>query len=176
MFFSAIGQRLPRVDRPEPVTTLKPAPAFAVHLVDLKLDAETGKVEILRYTAAQDCGRAVNPPSVEGQIQGGIAQGVGWALTEEMIYAADGRLLNPTFLDYRMPVALDLPRLETILVEVPAEDGQYGIRGVGEAPIVPSSAAIGAAFRRLIGTRLSCCPMNPETVCQAHAVTTHACG
>ena len=146
------------------VTTLKPAPAFAVHLVDLSLDVETGKVEILRYTAAQDCGRAVNPPAVEGQIQGGIAQGVGWALTEEMIYAADGRLLNPTFLDYRMPVALDVPRLETILVEVPAEDGPYGIRGVGEAPIVPPPAAIAAALRRLTGKRMTACPMTPETV------------
>jgi xanthine dehydrogenase molybdenum-binding subunit len=146
------------------VSTLKPAPAFAVQLVDLALDAETGKVTLLRYTGAQDCGRAVNPPAVEGQIQGGIAQGIGWALTEEMIYAEDGRLLNPTFLDYRMPVALDLPRLETILVEVPAEDGPYGIRGVGEAPIVPPPAAIAAALRRLTGRRALSCPMTPEAV------------
>ncbi len=144
------------------VTTLKPANAFAVHLVDLSLDAETGKVTILRYTAAQDVGRAVNPPSVEGQIQGGVAQGIGWALHEAMDYDAAGRLRNPSLLDYRTPTALDLPRIETILVEVPAEDGPYGVRGVGEAPIVPPPAAIANALRRLTGARLTRCPMTSE--------------
>ncbi len=149
------------------VTSLKVAPVYAVHAVDLRLDRETGKVALLRYTAAQDCGRAVNPPSVEGQIQGGVAQGVGWALTEAMIYDGEGRLKNASLLDYRMPTALDLPLIGTILVEVPAEDGPYGVRGVGEAPIVPPPAAIGNALRRALGVRLTACPMTPEAVWRA---------
>ena len=124
-------------------STRTPAgPAFAGHIVDVEVDPETGKVTILRYTAVQDVGTAIHPSYVEGQIQGGVAQGIGMALTEEYFYDADGRMLNASFLDYRMPTALDLPMIETVLVEVPNPGHPYGVRGVGEVPIVPPLAAV----------------------------------
>ena len=112
-------------------------PGFGVHFCDLSVDADTGIVTIGRYTAAQDVGTAIHPSYVEGQLQGGAVQGIGWALNEEYIYNAKGLLANPGFLDYRMPVASDLPMIETILVEVPNPTHPYGVRGVGEVPIVP---------------------------------------
>ena len=112
-------------------------PGFGVHCVDLKVDDDTGCVTVGRYTAAQDVGTAIHPSYVEGQLQGGAVQGVGWALNEEYIYNAKGTLENPGFLDYRMPVASDLPMIETILVEVPNPQHPYGVRGVGEVPIIP---------------------------------------
>ena len=93
--------------------------AFAVHVVDVEVDPETGKVEVLRFTALQDVGKAIHPSYVEGQIQGGAVQGIGWALNEEYYLDDQGRMMNPTFLDYRMPTALDLPMIDTVLVEVP---------------------------------------------------------
>ena len=108
-----------------------------MHCVDLKVDDDTGCVTVGRYTAAQDVGTAIHPSYVEGQLQGGAVQGVGWALNEEYIYNAKGTLENPGFLDYRMPVASDLPMIETILVEVPNPQHPYGVRGVGEVPIIP---------------------------------------
>ena len=112
-------------------------PGFGVHCCDLSVDADTGIVTVGRYTAAQDVGTAIHPSYVEGQLQGGAVQGIGWALNEEYIYNAKGLLANPGFLDYRMPVASDLPMIETILVEVPNPTHPYGVRGVGEVPIVP---------------------------------------
>jgi CO/xanthine dehydrogenase Mo-binding subunit len=112
-------------------------PCFAAHIVDVEVDPETGKVQILRYTAVQDAGKAIYPDYVESQMQGGVAQGVGWALNEEYFYDESGRLLNASLLDYRMPIALDLPMIETIIVEVPNPGHPYGARGVGEVPIVP---------------------------------------
>ena len=105
------------------------APSFGTHLVDVEVDPETGRVTILRYTVAQDAGKAVHPSYVEGQFQGGAAQGVGWALNEEYIYGADGKLQNAGFLDYRMPVASDLPMIDAIIVEVPNPRHPYGVRG-----------------------------------------------
>jgi CO/xanthine dehydrogenase Mo-binding subunit len=142
-------------------------PGFGVHCCDLKVDADTGCVTISRYTAAQDVGTAIHPSYVEGQLQGGAVQGIGWALNEEYIYNAKGLLANPGFLDYRMPVASDLPMIETILVEVPNPTHPYGVRGVGEVPIVPPTAAVGNAISRAIGIRMTDLPMSPPKLSEA---------
>jgi len=138
-----------------------PGGAFATHCVDVEVDPETGKVEILRYTAAQDCGTAIHPSYVEGQIQGGVAQGIGWGLNEEYYYDATGTMRNATFLDYRMPTCLDLPMIDPILVEVPNPGHPYGVRGVGEVPIVPPPAALANAIYRAVGVRMHELPMSP---------------
>jgi CO/xanthine dehydrogenase Mo-binding subunit len=138
--------------------------AFAAHIVDVEVDPETGKVQILRYTAVQDVGTAVHPSYVEGQIQGGAAQGVGWALNEEYYYGEDGRLQNASFLDYRMPTALDLPNIDTILVEVPNPGHPYGVRGVGEVPIVPPLAAVANAVADATGHRFTSLPLSPRRI------------
>ena len=126
-----------------------------MHCVDLKVDDDTGIVTIGRYTAAQDVGTAIHPSYVEGQLQGGAVRGVGWALNEEYIYNS-GQARNPGFLDYRMPVASDLPMIETILVEVPIP-APYGVRGVGEVPIVPPIAAVGNAIAAPSASAWSTC-------------------
>ena len=117
--------------------------------------------KILRYTAVQDVGRAIHPSYVEGQIQGGVTQGVGWALNEEYIYDKDGRLENPGFLDYRCPVASDMPMIEAVMVEVPNPRHPFGARGVGEVPIVPPMAAVANAIAAATGVRLRDLPMSP---------------
>jgi len=142
-------------------------PGFGMHICDVEVDPETGKVEVLRYTAFQDVGRAIHPSYVEGQLQGGVAQGIGWALHEECIYDAKGQLDNPGFLDYRMPVASDLPMIEPILIEVPNEKHPQGIRGVGEVPLVPALAAVANAIRNATGLRLTDLPMSPPKVLAA---------
>ena len=142
-------------------------PGFGVHIVDVEVDVETGKVEILRYTAAQDVGKAIHPSYVEGQLQGGAAQGVGWALNEEYIYDDMGRLLNTSLLDYRMPTALDLPMIDTVLVEVANPGHPYGVRGVGEVPIVPPAAAVANAIYHATGVRMTELPMSPARIVAA---------
>ncbi len=142
-------------------------PGFATHVVDIAVDPETGKIDILRYTAAQDVGKAVHPSYVEGQIQGGVAQGIGWALNEEYYYDEQGIMRNTGFLDYRIPTCLDLPMIETILVEVPNPGHPLGIRGVGEVPIVPPPAAIANALYRAVGIRMTELPMSPAKVVKA---------
>lgn len=144
-------------------------PGFGVHIVDVEVDVETGKVEILRYTAVQDVGRAIHPSYVEGQLQGGVAQGIGWALNEEYVYDDKGRLVNASLLDYRMPTALDLPMIDTVLVEVPNPGHPYGVRGVGEVPIVPPAAAVANAIYRAIGVRMTELPMSPARIVAALA-------
>jgi CO/xanthine dehydrogenase Mo-binding subunit len=139
-------------------------PCFAVHIVDVEVDPDTGKVQILRYTAVQDVGKAIYPAYVESQIQGGVTQGIGWGLNEEYLYDEQGRLLNASLLDYRMPVALDLPMIDTMLVEVPNPGHPYGARGVGEVPIVPPPAAIANAIYNAIGVRMDVLPMSPARV------------
>ena len=129
--------------------------------------AETGKVQVLRYTAVQDAGRAIHPSYVEGQIQGGVVQGIGWALNEECIFAAKGMLDNPGFLDYRMPVASDLPMIDSVVIEVPNDKHPQGVRGVAEVPIVPPLAAVANAMRNAIGLRLTELPMSPPKVLAA---------
>ncbi len=141
--------------------------AYAVHIVDVEVDPETGKVQILRYTAVQDAGKAVHPSYVENQMQGGVAQGIGWALNEEYYYTPEGRMANASFLDYRMPTALDLPMIDTVIVEVPNPSHPFGVRGVGEVPIVPPPAAIANAIYRAVGVRMNKLPMNPARVMEA---------
>ena len=136
-------------------------------MVDVEVDPETGKVEILRYTAVQDAGKAIHPSYVEGQLHGGVAQGIGWALNEEYVYDDEGHLLNSSLLDYRMPTALDLPLIDTVLVEVPNPGHPYGVRGVGEVPIVPPAAAVANAIYRATGVRLQSLPMAPGKILDA---------
>ena len=143
------------------------APGFATQFCDIEVDPETGKVTILRFVAAQDVGRAIHPSYVEGQIQGGVTQGIGWALNEEYIYDARGRLENPGFLDYRIPVASDLPMIEPVLVEVPNPGHPYGAKGVAEVNICPPMAAIANAIERATGRRLTELPMSPPKVLAA---------
>ncbi|MEO1193879.1 MAG: xanthine dehydrogenase family protein molybdopterin-binding subunit [Pseudomonadota bacterium] len=141
--------------------------SFATHLVDSEVDPETGKVTILRYTVFQDAGKAVHPSYVEGQFQGGAVQGIGWALNEEYIYGQDGRLQNAGFLDYRIPVASDLPMIDTVIVEVPNPGHPYGVRGVGETSIVPPLAAIANSVSAAAGVRLTHLPMSPPRILKA---------
>ena len=140
---------------------------FATHIVDVEVDEETGKVQILRYTATQDAGKAIHPSYVEGQMQGGVAQGIGWALNEEYIYNAEGAMTNASFLDYRIPTCLDLPMIDTVIVEVPNPGHPYGVRGVGEVPIVPPPAAIANAIYDAIGVRMTELPMSPARLLKA---------
>jgi len=142
-------------------------PGFGVHICDTETDPETGHVRVVRYTAIQDVGRAIHPDYVEGQVQGGAVQGIGWALSETYLYTADGKLDNPGFLDYRMPVASDVPMIEAVLVEVPNPDHPYGVKGVGEVPIVPPLAAVANSIARGAGVRLRDLPMAPDRVWSA---------
>ena len=142
---------------------------FATHVVDIEVDPETGKIEILRYTAAQDTGTSIHPSYVEGQIQGGVVQGIGWALNEEYYMSDDGQMMNTSLLDYRMPTSLDLPMIDTVVVEVPNPNHPYGVRGVGEVPIVPPLAALSNAIYDATGVRMRELPMNPAAVAKAIA-------
>ena len=141
--------------------------AFATHIVDVEVDPETGKVGILRYTAVQDVGKAIHPSYVEGQIHGGAVQGIGWALNEEYIYNDEGSMTNSSFLDYRMPTSYDVPMIEAVIVEVPNPGHPYGVRGVGEVPIVPPAAAIANAIYDAIGIRMKELPMSPDRILAA---------
>jgi xanthine dehydrogenase molybdenum-binding subunit len=142
-------------------------PGFAGLLVDIEVDPETGKIQVLRATIAQDAGKAIHPSYVEGQMQGGTSQGLGWALNEEYIYDDKGILKNSGFLDYRMPTCLDLPLIETCVVEVPNPSHPLGVRGVGEVSIVPPPAAVANALYRAIGVRVTETPMSPPRVLKA---------
>ncbi len=138
--------------------------AFGTHCVDVDVDPETGKVEILRYTIAQDAGTAIHPSYVEGQMQGGVVQGIGWALNEEYFYDDSGVMNNASFLDYRIPTCYDVPMIDTIIVEVPDPEHPYGVRGVGEVPIVPPPAALANAIHNAVGVRMRQLPMSPPAV------------
>ncbi len=139
-------------------------PCFGVHICDVEVDPETGKTTLLRYTVVQDAGMAVNPQMVEGQMQGGAVQGIGWAMNEEFVYDQKGVLQNPGFLDYRIPLASDLPMIETIIVEVPNSMHLFGVRGVGEIPIIPPLAAVGSAISKVIGVPVTKLPASPPRV------------
>ena len=141
--------------------------AFGTHVVDLEVDPETGKVTILDYTIVQDAGKAIHPSYVEGQMQGGVVQGIGWALNEEYFYNGEGRMENSSFLDYRMPTSLDTTMINTIIVEVANPGHPYGVRGVGEVPIVPPMAAIANAIARATGLRMGRLPMSPGAILEA---------
>ncbi len=143
------------------------APGFSTQFCDVEVDPETGAVKILRFVAAQDVGRAIHRRYVEGQIHGGVVQGIGWALNEEYIYNSDGRLANAGFLDYRMPVASDLPMIEAVIVEVPNPNHPFGVKGAGEVSIVPAMAAIANAIADAVGRRMTELPMSPPKVLAA---------
>jgi CO/xanthine dehydrogenase Mo-binding subunit len=140
------------------------APAFAAQLARIEVDPETGQLTLHDFVVVQDAGRAINPLGVEGQMQGGAVQSLGFALTEGLDFAEDGRLVNPSLLDYRKLTAADVPPIETIIVEVPCPAGPFGARGVGEPPIVPAPAAIANAIRDATGVRLTELPLTPERV------------
>lgn len=144
-----------------------PTNGFGCHIVDLEVDPDTGKTQILRYTAIQDAGKAIHPSYVEGQMQGGSVQGIGWALHEEYMFNDQGRMTNASFLDYRMPTALDVPMIDTIIVEVPNPQHPYGVRGVGETPIVPPPAAVANAVCRAAGVRMFELPISPPRLWKA---------
>lgn len=142
-------------------------PAYGVHICDVEVDRDTGHVAIKRYTVVQDVGRAIHPDYVEGQMQGGAAQGIGWALNEAYVFDAEGRVDNPGFLDYRMPVASDLPMIDTLIVEKPNPAHPYGVKGVGEVPIVPPLAAVANAIKAATGMRIRELPITPERLFDA---------
>lgn len=141
--------------------------SFATHVVDVDVDTETGKVEVIRYTAAQDAGTAVHPSYVEGQMAGGAVQGIGWALNEEYYLGPDGSVQNASFLDYRMPTMLDTPNIETLIVEVPNTMHPFGVRGIGESGIVPPQPAIANAMRAALGIRFPELPIKPGRILEA---------
>ncbi|TPN75959.1 xanthine dehydrogenase family protein molybdopterin-binding subunit [Mesorhizobium sp. CU2] len=141
--------------------------SFATHICDIEVDPQTGATRVIRYTVVQDAGKAVHPTYVEGQYQGGAAQGIGWALNEEYIYGKDGRLQNPGFLDYRIPVCSDLPMIDTQILEIPNPNHPYGVRGVGETSIVPPLAAIANAVSNAAGVRMTHIPMSPPRILAA---------
>ena len=140
---------------------------FSINFCDVRVDKETGKVDVLGYTAIQDAGKAIHPSYVEGQMQGGAAQGIGWALNEEFIYNDDGVLENPGFLDYRVPVASDLPMIDTEIVEVPNPSHPYGVRGVGETPITAPLPTVANAVSRSAGIRIADLPLSPPNILAA---------
>ncbi|HTN98522.1 MAG TPA: xanthine dehydrogenase family protein molybdopterin-binding subunit [Nordella sp.] len=141
--------------------------SFATHICDVELDPETGATKVIRYTVIQDAGKAIHPSYVEGQYQGGAAQGIGWALNEEYIYGKDGRLQNAGYLDYRIPVCSDLPMIDTVILEIPNPNHPYGVRGVGETSIVPPLAAIANAVSNAAGVRMTHIPMSPPRILKA---------
>ena len=140
---------------------------FSTQLCDVEVDPETGVTRVVRYLTAQDAGRAISPDYVEGQMQGGVVQGIGWALNEEYIHDTEGVMENPSFLDYRMPVASDLPMIDCAIVEVPNPAHPYGVRGVGEVGIVPPMAAVGNAIHDAVDVRMTELPMSPIKVLEA---------
>lgn len=142
---------------------------FATQICDVEVDPDTGKVAVLRWTIVQDAGKAIHPSYVEGQMQGGAVQGIGWALNEEYVFDDQDRMTNASFLDYRMPTALDVPRIETVIIEVPNPGHPYGVRGVGEVPIVAPPAALAAAIQRAVGVRMRELPMSPPRLWKAIA-------
>ncbi len=141
--------------------------SFAGNIVDVEVDPETGKVDILRFTVVQDAGKAIHPSYVEGQMQGGSVQGIGWGLNEEYYMTDDGVMQNSTLLDYRMPTSMDLPMIDTVIVEVANPGHPFGVRGVGEANIVPPAGTIANAIHNATGIRMSKLPMNPRSIMEA---------
>ena len=171
MTFKELAGRLLRTGGPitcsAGTSTTGLGPVIAGNIVDVEVDTETGKVDILRYTTFMDACTAVHPSYVEGQMQGATVQGIGWALNEEYFFAADGTMLNSSFLDYRMPTSLDLPMIETVITEVSNPGHPYGIRGVGEAPLIPPLAALSNAICGAVGVRLRKLPMMPGRILEA---------
>jgi CO/xanthine dehydrogenase Mo-binding subunit len=146
---------------------LPSATTISAQAVKLRVDPETGQIELLRYAGCLDVGRAINPLACEGQIEGGTTQGISWGVMEEMLYGPDGKMWNPNLLDYRIPTTLDVPLLESLIVEVPAKHGPFGAKGIGEPPITPSIAAIASAVADATGVWINEAPLTPERVVKA---------
>ena len=149
------------------VQATKAGASFAGSIADVEVDPETGKVKILRFTMVQDVGKAIHPSYVEGQLQGGGVQGIGWAMNEEYFLNDDGQVVNSSLLDYRLPTSLDLPMIDTVIVEVPNPGHPFGVRGVGEANIIPPAGALANAIANAVGVRMETLPMNPTAVREA---------
>ncbi|HEV8306887.1 MAG TPA: xanthine dehydrogenase family protein molybdopterin-binding subunit [Methylomirabilota bacterium] len=147
--------------------TLARSPAFAAHLSEVAVDSETGRVEVLGHLVVQDVGRAINPAAVEGQLHGGVAQGIGWALFERMPYDAQGQMLAGTLMDYALPQSDQVPSIDTVIVEVPSDHGPFGAKGVGEPPVIAAPAAIANAIADATGTRFTELPITAEAICRA---------
>ena len=169
--FKELATRLMRTGGPVTCSASAPStgvgPIFSGNIVDVEVDPDTGKVEILRCTAFIDAGQAVHPSFVEGQIQGATVQGVGWALNEEYVYNDDGSVANASFLDYRMPTSLDLPMIDSVIIEVPNPRHPFGLRGVGEGPIIPPLPALANAISHATGVRMRKLPMSPGNILEA---------
>ena len=169
--FKELATRLMRTGGPVTCSASAPSPGvgpiFSGNIVDVEVDPDTGKVEILRCTAFIDAGQAVHPSFVEGQIQGATVQGVGWALNEEYVYNDDGSVANASFLDYRMPTSLDLPMIDSVIIEVPNPRHPFGLRGVGEGPIIPPLPALANAISHATGVRMRKLPMSPGNILEA---------
>ena len=165
MSFAELSSKLDNLEGPvvgsATVNELRAGGSFAACIADVEVDKETGKVDILKFTVVQDVGKAIHPSYVEGQMQGGSVQGIGWALNEEYDMSIEGHMLNSSLLDYRLPTSLDLPMIETVIVEVPNPTHPFGVRGVGEVSIVPPPAAIASAIYNATGVRLYSLPMKP---------------
>ena len=140
------------------------APGFVAHLARVRVEPDTGYVQVLDYVSVQDVGRAINPAGIHDQVHGGVAQGIGWALLENLAYDEGGHLRTATFADYALPTGVEVPPITSLLVEVPSPEGPLGARGVGEPPVVPCAAAIANAIRDAAGVRMTDLPMTPERV------------
>ncbi|MBI4639643.1 MAG: molybdopterin-dependent oxidoreductase, partial [Candidatus Tectomicrobia bacterium] len=149
-------------------SSLPAVPSFCTEIAEVEVDPETGQVDLLRMICALDVGMAINPLQVEGQIEGGVVQGIGYALSEEIVYGEDGRVKNPNFLDYKIPVSLDVPKIESVLIERPTHiESPFGMKGVGEPPIVPTAAAIANAVYDAIGVRVHDLPITADKIVKA---------
>ena len=166
-----LAEQLPRLGGLISVSSVahpaKAAPAVAGNIVDVEVEPETGKVNILRVTVFQDVGQAAHPSYVEGQMQGGTVQGIGWALTETYSFTSDGIMANSSFLDYRMPTSLDVPNIDPVVLQIPSQEHPFGMRGVGEVSIVPPLAAVANAVSDAIGVRMTRLPITPAEVLTA---------
>jgi len=145
------------------------ASAMAAHLARVFVDPDTGRTEVLEYVAVHDVGRAINPAMVEENIHGGVAQGIGWALYEQMLYDEDGRLITSSLLDYTVPGSHQIPPIQSVIVEAPSQSGPYGLRGVGEPPVIPVAAAIANAVHAATGQRTTEIPITSERLRRALA-------
>jgi CO/xanthine dehydrogenase Mo-binding subunit len=143
------------------------SPMFTVHMAKVAVDPGTGEVRVLDYIAVQDVGFAINPGEVEGQIQGGVTQGLGWALFEGFVYDENGQLLTTTLMDYALPHSVDVPHITPVLVEIPSALGPFGAKGVGEPPVVPVGAAIANAIYDAVGARVAQLPITSERLFKA---------
>jgi len=143
------------------------SPMFTVHMAKVAVDPGTGEVRVLDYVAVQDVGFAINPGEVEGQIQGGVTQGLGWALFEGFVYDENGQLLTSTLMDYALPHSVDVPDITPVLVEIPSALGPFGAKGVGEPPVVPVGAAIANAVYDAVGARVAQLPITSERLFKA---------